>query len=199
MGKHILYGASGHAKVILDAMELCNIDNICLLDDNADLSKLGKYSVDQKVNIELSEEDKMLVSIGNNKIRKALVSKLDIEYYSVIHPKTVLANTVHVHSGSFIAAGVVINIDTIIGRHVILNTNASIDHDCKIGDFVHIAPNATLCGGVTIGEGTLIGAGATILPNVKIGSWVTVGAGAVITKNIADGVKVVGNNRIITK
>lgn len=199
MGKHILYGASGHAKVILDAMEICNIDNICLLDDNANLLKLGKYNIDQKVNVELSKEDKMLVSVGNNKIRKTLVSKLDIEYFSVIHLKTVLANTVYVHSGSFIAAGVVINTDTIIGRHVIINTNASIDHDCQIGDFVHIAPNATLCGGIIIGEGTLIGAGATILPNTNIGSWVTVGAGAIITKDIGDGVTVVGNNRILTK
>ena len=33
----------------------------------------------------------------------------------------------------------VINANTKIGKGSIINTNSSIDHDCKIGNFCHIA------------------------------------------------------------
>ena len=84
------------------------------------------------------------------------------------------------------------NRGTSIGKHTIINTNATVDHDCQVDDFVHIAPGATLCGGVKIGKGTLIGANATILPNCIIGKNVRVGAGAVVTTDIPDNVLVVG-------
>ena len=74
-----------------------------------------------------------------------------------------------------------------IGKQVIVNTGASVDHDCEVGDFVHIAPQATLCGGALIGEGTIVGANSTILPGVKVGKWCTIAAGAVISRNLPDG------------
>lgn len=36
---------------------------------------------------------------------------------------------------------VVINADTIIGNHVIINTGSIIEHDNQIGDYVHVSPN----------------------------------------------------------
>ena len=190
MNRYILYGASGHAKVILDAMECRNIETIGLVDDNPNISNLGKYTVHQPLDV--SKEDSVLVSIGNNTLRKKIVARLAANFFTVIHPSSILAKSVEIMEGSFVAAGVVINPDTCIGSHVIINTSASIDHDCKIGDFVHIAPNATLCGGISVGEGSLIGAGAVILPNINIGKWVTVGAGSVITNDIPDNLTVVG-------
>ena len=83
-----------------------------------------------------------------------------------------------------------INIGTQIGNHCIINTNSSIDHDCKVEDFVHAAPGVTVCGGVTIG-GTLIGANATILPNIKIGNRL-IGAGSIINKDVPNNSKVLG-------
>ncbi len=40
-----------------------------------------------------------------------------------------------------------------IGHHVIINTNASVDHDCVQEDFVHISPQAGLAGNVSVGDG----------------------------------------------
>jgi acetyltransferase EpsM len=53
--------------------------------------------------------------------------------------------------------GSVIQADTIIGKHVLVNTAASIDHENVIGDYAHVSPHAT-CGRVHVGEGTHIGA-----------------------------------------
>ncbi|MEZ5341272.1 MAG: DapH/DapD/GlmU-related protein [Acidimicrobiales bacterium] len=79
-----------------------------------------------------------------------------------------------------------------IGRHVLINTGASVDYDNIIGDFAHISPNTTLSGHVEVGEGTHIGAGATVIPSVKIGRWCTIGAGSVVLSDIPDFATAVG-------
>ena len=99
---------------------------------------------------------------------------------------------VNLAEGVQIIQGAIVNRGVSIGKHTIVNTNATVDHDCKIGDFVHIAPGATLCGGVKVGKRTLIGANATVLPNCEIGANVNVGAGAVVTTDLPDNVVVVG-------
>jgi acetyltransferase-like isoleucine patch superfamily enzyme len=78
------------------------------------------------------------------------------------------------------------------GKHCIINTNASVDHDCKIGDFVHISPKVTLAGNVTVDEGSHIGIGSTVIQGRHIGKWVTIGAGAVIIEDVPDYAVVVG-------
>ncbi|MCG8386779.1 MAG: acetyltransferase, partial [Cytophagales bacterium] len=98
-----------------------------------------------------------------------------------------------------IMPGTVVNAGTVIGEHAIINTSASVDHDCVIEDFVHIAPNSTLCGNVQVGEGTLFGAGAVAIPGVKIGKNCTVGAGAVVVNDVPAGATVVGNPAKIIK
>jgi sugar O-acyltransferase (sialic acid O-acetyltransferase NeuD family) len=80
-----------------------------------------------------------------------------------------------------------------LGRSVIVNTAASIDHDCFIGDGVHIGPGATLAGEVIVGPYSFIGAGAVVLPRLRIGEDAIVGAGAVVTKNVPIGAVVIGN------
>lgn len=95
--------------------------------------------------------------------------------------------------------GAIIQSCVSIGKHCIINTGASVDHDCTISDYVHIAPHSTLCGNVYVGEGTLIGAGSTIAPGVKIGSWSVIGACSVVTKDIPDHVLAVGNRCKIIK
>ena len=59
-------------------------------------------------------------------------------------------------------AGVVIQPDACVGRHVIVNTGASVDHDCVISDFAHVAPGVRLAGGVTVAEGVFIGSGLAL-------------------------------------
>ena len=58
---------------------------------------------------------------------------------------------------------------TTIGKHCIINTNCSIDHDCKVSDFVHIAPELQYVEEFLLENPILVGAGATILPNIMIG------------------------------
>ena len=81
-------------------------------------------------------------------------------------------------------AGAVINSDTVIGDGCIINTAASVDHDCMIENYVHVAVGAHLCGTVHVGKNTWIGAGATVSNNINICNDCMIGAGAVVTKDI---------------
>lgn len=82
--------------------------------------------------------------------------------------------------------------DAVIGRHCIVNTGASVGHDCHLEDFCHVAPHATLCGTVHLGEGVWIGAGAVVNPNIEIGEWTIVGSASAVTGNVEPNITVAG-------
>ena len=71
-----------------------------------------------------------------------------------------------------------------LGKHTIVSTNCSIDHDCHLGDFVSVCPRAALCGGVRAGNGSFFGAGCTIRNYVRIAANCTVGMGAALVSSI---------------
>ncbi len=189
-----LYGASGHGKVIMSIIKSMGLKVSKIYDDRAPFELLG-FPVEK---FDGNQTENFIISIGNNKTRKKISEKLEVNYTKIIHPSAIIDATVEIGEGSVVMPGAVINVDTKIGKHCIINTAASIDHECVLGDFVHVSPNATLSGGVYIGEGTHIGAGAVIIPGLKIGKWATIGAGAVIIRDVPDNATVVGNpGRII--
>ena len=191
-----LYGASGHAKVIIDIVKSEGKDIIGLVDDNESVFELLGYVVEHSLPIEGS----FIISIGDNKIRKIVSEKLsDKKFETAIHSSAIVSEYSKIGEGSVVMQGAIVQSSVTIGNHSIINTGASVDHDCIIGDYVHISPQATLCGNITIGEGTWIGAGTIITPGVSIGKWCVIGAGSVVTKNIPDNRLAVGNRCKIIK
>lgn len=196
MNNYVIYGAGGHAKVVGDAL-LSDGNKIYTFIDN---NKTGDY-LNIQLNKNLSNLDfqyKSIIAIGDNVVRKKLSLSLQTRFGTIKHSSALVSDSVLVGEGSMVLHQSVVQIGSSVGKHVIINTKASIDHDCFIDNFVHIAPGSVLCGNVKVGEGSLIGAGSTIIPNIKIGKWCTIGAGSVIIKDIPDYTVVVGNpGRII--
>ncbi len=199
--KIFVFGASGHAKVVLDIIEQQGLFQVDFLVDD-DIGRKGKYVSGYQI---LGDKNELLltdgaitkgiVAIGKNEIRGQISSWLyehDFSMVAVIHPAACIGRGVEVGVGTAIMGGAVVNCDTDIGENVIINTKASVDHDCIIGNNVHIAPGSVLCGGVTVEEGTFICAGATVIPNVTIGRGAVVGAGATVVGDVPPGVMVVG-------
>jgi sugar O-acyltransferase (sialic acid O-acetyltransferase NeuD family) len=120
------------------------------------------------------------------------LTELGLKPVAAVHPSTFLGEGVKVGSGLQAMPRAVVNDFSWIGNYCILNTNCSIDHDCRLGQGVHVMGAAAIAGAVTIGEFSTIGTNATILPKLEIGNNVYVGAGAVVTKNIPDNVVVAG-------
>ncbi len=195
----ILFGASGHAKVIIDILEKQGVKVDFLVDANPTIKSLQSYQVKPDADFEIdSITSEIIISIGSNHIRKKVANEIRADFGWAIHPLAILGDDVSIGQGSVVMAGAIVNSSTSIGNHAIINTASSIDHDCVLGDYVHVSPNATLCGTISVGEGTHIGAGATIIPNLSIGKWATIGAGSVVINNVPDGAVVVGNpGRII--
>ncbi|RYE26282.1 MAG: acetyltransferase [Sphingobacteriales bacterium] len=195
----IVYGASGHAKVIIEILEDIGIDNIVVWDDAPKVPELLGYPTSTPVDITANMQNSMVIAIGNNEVRKRIAAaRSQFSFVTAIHPQTQISKRAKIGKGTVVMSGVSINADTIIGDHCIINTTASIDHDCLIGDYVHVSPNATLCGNVSVGEGTHIGAGSVVIQGKKIGKCCTIGAGTVVISDIPDHATVVGNpGRII--
>ena len=144
----------------------------------------------------LDDSDYWHIGIGNNFDRKKIAENvLGNVVFPIIKETSavILCDYDHIGDGSVFMAGSVVQINSKIGNHCIINTNTSIDHDCEIGNFVHIAPGCTLCGNVKIGDCTLIGAGTVIIPGIKIGKNCIIGAGSVVVKDIPDNTKAFGN------
>lgn len=199
--KIILIGGGGHSKVILDAIRKAgkfqvygildahlsrgtSVLGVKVLGDDGELPGIYKKGV-RYAFIAVG-------SIGDCSVRRAIddnVKKWKFKLPVIIHPAAVIARDVivNIQEGTFIAAGAVINPGTHIGRNVIINTSASVDHDCAIGDFVHIAPGVTLSGAVTIGDESHIGTGANIIQNIRVGKKALVGAGRTLRENLGDG------------
>ena len=192
-----LYGASGHGKVVAEIAEENNINIEAFIDSDVSKQFISEYKILHKNPLELIN---IIISIGNNLVRKKIVNENNLFHYlTLIHPKSTISKRAKIDEGTVVMAGVTINSEVEIGKHCIINTNASIDHECIIADYVHISPNAALAGNVEVGEGTHIGIGACIIQGIKIGKWCTIGAGTVVIKDIPDGATVVGNPGRITK
>ncbi|HEY0668930.1 MAG TPA: acetyltransferase [Sphingobacteriaceae bacterium] len=188
-----LYGASGHAKVIIDIL-LRNGQSIkALIDDNRSVQELYGYSVIHNAAEVLHAKTECIISIGNNKVRKLIAEKWSFTYIIAIEPSAQISRGSTIESGTVVMANVAVNAGSYIGKHCILNTNCSIDHDCVLEDYVHISPNVALAGNISVGEGTHIGIGACVIQGIRIGKWATVGAGTVIIKDVPDYAVVTGN------
>lgn len=196
----ILWGASGHGRVVLEVAQAGGkFHEIFFLDD------AHRGSVEQFCGHSLlmpsdyfqrrTPDAHYLISIGKNTVRAARFRDAlnnGMRPATLIHPSAIVSESARILGGTVVMPRVVVNAAAEIGENCILNTAAVIEHDCRIGDHVHLSPGVLLAGGVTVGSLSHLGIGAVVLPGVRIGESVTVGAGAVVTKSVPDGATVIG-------
>lgn len=108
------------------------------------------------------------------------------------HERAWVAPSAQLGKGCQILAMAVVCEQVRLGGFCIVNTNASVDHDCRLGKGVHVMPGATIAGCVEIADYVTIGSNATVLPRVRIGTGAVVGAGAVVTSDVPARAVVVG-------
>lgn len=187
MKKIIIIGASGHGKVVADIAEKCGYTNIRFLDDNMEIKSCGGYPVVGDSGRIKDVDGDVIVAVGDSTVRKRIEERIEEKRLAVlIHPDATIAKNVTIGKGTVIMAGTVINPGSAIGRGCIINTCASVDHDCKLGDYVHVAVGSHLAGSVEIGDGTWIGAGAVINNNVTICKSCMIGSGTVVIRDIKE-------------
>jgi acetyltransferase EpsM len=199
----VVWGAGGHAKVIIDAVEQQGVYSVAALIDD-DERRWGTdffgYPVagGEEVLIKRAKEVpglSVIIAVGSNRARAAVaerVRRMALDLALVCHPSASVARGAALGRGTVVMANVAVNSDTVVGENAILNTGANIDHDNVIGDFAHICPGATLAGEVRVGAFCHVGAGATVINGAGIGEGSIVGAGAVVIEDVPPGVVVAG-------
>lgn len=187
----IIYGASGHARVIIDIIEQTNQFNIVGLVDNYGIeTSLFGYPVETNISHFCEHGISAgLIAVGDNWQRSKLASLVrdkypNFEFIRCIHPSVNMGRDVYIGEGSVIMAGCNINPRVNIMNHCVINTGSNVDHDCILESYASLAPGVTLGGNVVIGDYTAIGIGSSVIQKVIIGEHVVVGAGAVVVKNI---------------
>ncbi|SMG17014.1 acetyltransferase [Dethiosulfovibrio salsuginis] len=189
-------GAGGHGKVVISTIRAMGLEVEAVLDD--DRSLWGSYLSGVEVtgpidSLRGKKNPKAIIAIGINHIREKIATRLDeVEWISAIHPSAVIDGSVKIGPGTAIFAGAVVQPDSTVGNHVIINTGATVDHDCVLEDFVHIAPGCHLAGNVSLRRGAFMGIGSCAVPGTTVGPWTTVGAGGAVIADLPGNAVAVG-------
>jgi sugar O-acyltransferase (sialic acid O-acetyltransferase NeuD family) len=202
MPQLILLAAGGHGRVVLDALLAQGLAVSGVVDPGLAVGSmvLGVPVVGGDAWLAQATPATTQLANGAGALPRASLrqqlhqrwSSQGFAFVAVRHPSAVIARAVDLAPGSQVMAGAVIQTGARIGVSAVVNTRASVDHDCEIGDHAFLSPGVTLCGQVRIGEGAYLGAGATVLPGIRIGAGAIVAAGATVTRDVPPGALAMG-------
>lgn len=194
----LIYGASGHGKMIVDIILKNNDYNLIgFIDSNKPVNSnvyghkvignLDALSIlIKKFNIE-----GMVIGIGDNDLRLKVYKNIlkiapKIEFVPIVHPSAILAEDILVQEGTVLMAGAIVNANAKIGKFCVLNTKASLGHDSKMSDFSSLASGATVAGNVNIGSCSSICISASISQGLSIGDYTIIGGASLVLKSIGN-------------
>lgn len=198
----LLVGAGGHARVCIEALldHAANVVVGAVSADGAGLDDLGVPMLGTELDIdglvEQFDVTAICVAIGDNAARQRVGESLADGGHSLasaVSRSAVVSRTAELGPGIQLIAGSVVNAATRLGVGTIVNTNASVDHDCAVGEYVHIAPGVAIGGGATIGDRAFLGIGSRVLPGLTVGADAVVGGGGVVIRDVPPLAVVVGN------
>jgi UDP-perosamine 4-acetyltransferase len=198
----ILLGGGGHGSVVLEALLRSGAKVMCVIDPKfkSGATLFGVPIRHDDADLKTAGPGRVLLANGLG-LKPRLDTRIALyrtwcaqgyEFASAVHPSALIGREVRLGAGCQIMAGVILQCRVSVAENAVINTRASIDHDCRIAAHAFISPGVVLCGNVCVGEGALVGAGAIVLPGVQIGRNAVIGAGAVVNKTAPDGDVVVG-------
>ena len=195
-----LYGAGGHARSVAEVIRREGRYEIAaVLDDGRTGSVPGVGEILGGVDLLGSLQGRGIragfVAIGLNRDREALIRRVEehgLRLISPVDPAAVVAQGVTVGPGSVLMPFCLAGAGSVVGRGVIINTSATVDHDCVIADFVHISVGVHFGGACHVGERSFIGIGAVVGNNIRLGADVTIGASSTVIADVDDGTFVAG-------
>jgi len=193
--KVAVIGAGGHAKPVIATLRAVGYEIEGIYDDNSEThnSMVAGVHVVGAVSLLKSQPWKRaVIAIGDNHTRAKIALALGCEWVSAVHPSACVHASVELGVGTVVMAGAIIEPGARLGHHVLINTSATIDHDCTIGDGSHIAPGAHLAGHVTTGKLVFCGIGSSVVPGVTLGDRSVLGAGGVAVADVPAGAVVAG-------
>lgn len=129
------------------------------------------------------------IAVGDNAMRERIYNELIAKYPSLhfptlIHQSATVCLFSSIGYGTVVMPNAVIGPNTKVGKFCLINTQASIDHDCVMLDYSSLAPSSVTGGTVQIGIRSALSIGATIKHGLKIGNDCVVGANSYLNKDL---------------
>jgi sugar O-acyltransferase (sialic acid O-acetyltransferase NeuD family) len=196
MGEIVFWGATGQAKVLYEALRGTHWRLAALIDARVVPPPIpgipvltGEAGLEAWLTRRGGAQDlHFAIAVGApGRDRIDLMGTLEargLAPLTIVHRTAFVAGDARLGDACQVLAQAAVCTHARLGRAVIVNTCASVDHDCVVEDGVHIAPGGRLAGEITVGAGAFVGAGAVILPRLSIGEGAVVGAGAVVTRDV---------------
>lgn len=208
--KTVVWGASGHALVVANALRMQrNFEILGFIDDINPIehvvNNFGYNILGGKEQIPyLKQQNIKHIALGFGHCSSRIelgdyLLKEDFVLVTVIHPNTIIGSNVEIGCGTVLLAGVVVDPQCQIGNYCIINNNSTISHNSILDKGVHICPGVHIGGRVNIGTGSWIGIGSCIIEDVNIGYRSFIGAGSVVVEDIPDRVLAYGNPARVIK
>ncbi|GHA08348.1 acetyltransferase [Arenicella chitinivorans] len=195
VAKLLIVGAGGHARSAIDVVESdVNYEVDCLYDPTAsEESDVFGYPV-YAANTGLDEligrrRCDVFVAVGDNFQRQRIQHEITsnnnhVRFATLVHKQSSVSQRASIGAGCIIMAGAIVNAGSRLGAGVIVNSSASVDHDCVIGEFASLAPGAVVGGAVSVGARTAVGLGAKVIHAVTLANDIVIGAGSLVLSNI---------------
>ena len=197
----VIIGCGGHGREIFGIVEAINdgprgeqwkvlgfVDDYPRAGDMARVGRLGStYLGTTSWLASLESGTHYALGIGSPAVRATVDRKIehyDLRPATLIHPGSTVGEDNSFEPGVVIFAGARITTNVRLGRHVHVNQNSTVGHDCVFGDYVSVHPMAAVSGACVLGERVMIGAGSVVLQELEMGAGVTVGAGACVVRNV---------------
>lgn len=178
--KILIVGAGGFGRVTLE--HIIQEYECFFVDDNRCIGELidGIKVVGQIKDISSLFEmcNKMIISIGDNQIRKSIyekAKKIGYNFPSIICTSAYISPFAHIGEGCVVLNNVVVQNGSSVGDFTILNPGVEVHHDSSVGSFCCIYTNS------------VIRTYAKVCDGIKIGSNVTVKNESIINHNVNDG------------
>lgn len=188
----VIVGAGGHAVSVANVALSAGYTIQCFVDKNKKGLDLLGFSIMGDI-AELGNPDSYSfgIAVGDNAIRERIYNELqakheNLNFPSLVHASATVSSFASVGDGTVVMPQAVIGPNSKVGKFCLINTQASIDHDCVMLDYSSLAPAAVTGGAVVIGTRSAVSMGATIKNGVKIGNDSVVGANSYLNKDLPD-------------
>jgi sugar O-acyltransferase (sialic acid O-acetyltransferase NeuD family) len=204
----VIVGGGGHGREILGIVHAVNeaagprwrpigfVDDKPSAEDRERIDRLGVPLLGPLEWLaEVDPDTNVVLGVGHPLVRRELHERVEpygLRAADLVHPAATVGPDTAAGDGLVVFAGARVTTNVTLGRHVHLNQNATVGHDCVVGDFVSINPLAAVSGGCRLERGVMVGTNAAVLQDLTVGTDAVVGAGACVVRDVPAGAVVKG-------